>query len=82
VEKSFLLRYLSSRIQFPRYLHLATMAANINAVDNTLPAEVAFNDMLGRIELNVHARDKFRQVFDYRTGNEFIQMEVHKKAMM
>jgi hypothetical protein len=58
------------------------MAANIDAVDNAIPAEVAFDDMLRRIGLNDHARDKFRQVFGYRTGNEFVQMDVHKKSAM
>jgi hypothetical protein len=82
VEKSLLFSYFYLSTRFPRHPKFVTMAANIDAVDNAIPAEVAFDDMLGRIGLNVHARDKFRQVFGYRTGNEFVQMDVHKKSAM
>jgi hypothetical protein len=82
VEKSLLFIYFYSSTRFSRHPKFVTMAANIDAVDNAIPAEVAFDDMLGRIGLNVHAQDKFRQVFGYRNGDEFVQMDVHKKSAM
>jgi hypothetical protein len=58
------------------------MAANINAVNAGFPDEVELDDMFARIGLNVHARNQFRKVYGYRTGNEFIYMDVHKKSAM
>jgi hypothetical protein len=58
------------------------MAANLDTADNAILAEVIFDDMPGWIGLNVHARDKFHQVFGYHTGDEFVQMDVHKKSAM
>jgi hypothetical protein len=81
VEKSLLFIYFYFT-QFPQHSKFVTMAANLNAVNNAIPAEVTFDDMLGRIGLNVHARDKFRQVFGNCTGDEFVQMDVHKKPAM
>jgi hypothetical protein len=58
------------------------MAANINAVNAAIPGEVELDDMFARIGLNVHARNQFRKVYGYRTGDEFVYMDVHKKSAM
>jgi hypothetical protein len=58
------------------------MAANINAVNAGIPGEVELDDMFARIGLNVHARNQFRKVYGYRTGDEFVYMDVHKKSAM
>jgi hypothetical protein len=58
------------------------MAANINAVNAAIPDEVELDDMFACIGLNVHARNQFCKVYGYRTGNEFVFMDVHKKLAM
>jgi hypothetical protein len=44
------------------------MAANPHAVNVALPDEVELDDMLGRIGLAPNARNRFREVYGYRTG--------------
>jgi hypothetical protein len=58
------------------------MAANLNAVNATIPDEAELDDLFTRIVLNVHARNQFRKVYRYRTGDEFVYMDVHKKSVM
>jgi hypothetical protein len=56
------------------------MAANPNAVNVAIPEEVELDDMLGRIGLAPNARNRFREVYGYRTGENFMLMDHHKKS--
>jgi hypothetical protein len=56
------------------------MAANIYAADTNIPDEVEFDDMLSRIGLGANTRNRFREVYGYRTGEDFLLMDFHKKA--
>jgi hypothetical protein len=56
------------------------MAANPHAVNVTLPDEVELDDMPGRIGLAPNAGNRFREVYGYRTGENFLLMDYHKKS--
>jgi hypothetical protein len=56
------------------------MAANPHAVNVAIPDEVELDDMLGRIGLAPSARNRFREVYGYRTGENFLLMDYHKKS--
>lgn len=50
------------------------------AVNPAIPAEVSFDNMLGRIGLDVATRDAYRTVTGIRTGIRFVMASRQKKA--
>jgi hypothetical protein len=58
----------------------AIVNVNIYAADPNIPDEVELDEMLARIGLGDTTRDRFREVYGYRTGKDFLLMDFHKKA--